>query len=582
MLQLVRSLTLARTVTGYSQSVSIILRVFLLLLVVIPVSTTNAGNNTLRIAIARSINNTSVVNWLVEDYQRIHPEIDIQLKSVGSLQALDLARTGKVDMVITHYPSEEKVLLKENIVLNRTMFMFSSYAVFGPPGDELGLLQESDIKGVMKKLASSQVPFISPSPQGGTYHKIAELWAIVGVIPDWPWYHTINTTPLGALRLAAEEGAYTIADIGTYLIHQQDLSPSLVPLYQGGYELQNVFNVLCVNPETVTGVNIKQAGLFREYMLSDRGQKVISSVNEKLFNAPVFYPAAHLDTSLVVERAESELLRTNRTLYAVSILLFLVGIMLAVTIHLAYRAKQLRKEQMQLEITQKVTEQANRAKSEFLSRMSHELRTPLNAIMGFSEVLEMRETDPQKHDALSEITRASHHLLALINEILDISKIEKRHIDINLDCISLDDVVMECLKLSQPIIEQHKVNVNISNDLNHKVIADPVRLKEIILNLLSNAAKYNIENGVITISSELVSEKRVRLAITDTGPGISKEKQNYLFQHFERLGQESGKIEGTGIGLAISKQLVELMDGEIGVNSAPGQGSTFWIILNLA
>ena len=227
-------------------------------------------------------------------------------------------------------------------------------------------------------------------------------------------------------------------------------------------------------------------------------------------------------------------------------------------------------------------ENANQAKSEFLSSMSHELRTPLNAIVGFTELLELNgKLEGQQLTDLNEIKKASHHLLGLINDILDLAKIESRRVDLSMETLSLPEHVEQCCKL----VEQQAVTKNIeiinncrnSGDNAQFIVADAMRLKQVLINLLSNAVKYNRESGSIFINCQNAGDRRVRLNISDTGVGIATEKTSLLFEPFNRLGAENSHIEGTGIGLVITKRLVEKMGGKIGFYTTEGLGSTFWI-----
>src|SRR5918911_231357 len=202
-------------------------------------------------------------------------------------------------------------------------------------------------------------------------------------------------------------------------------------------------------------------------------------------------------------------------------------------------------------------EQANRAKSEFLSRMSHELRTPLTAILGFSELLD------------------------LINEVLDISRIEAGHVTLTLDAVSVQAVAAECLDLFAPLAARSAVALRLDPALSGQahVQADPQRLKQVLVNLLSNAIKYNRRGGTVTLSCADRPHNRLRLAVMDTGAGIPAEQIARLFTPFERLDAEQSGVEGTGLGLALSRGLVELMGGTLGVESVLGVGSTFWLEL---
>ena len=237
-------------------------------------------------------------------------------------------------------------------------------------------------------------------------------------------------------------------------------------------------------------------------------------------------------------------------------------------------------------------EKANRAKSEFLSSMSHELRTPMNAIMGFGQLLNMdlaNTLDEDQKENVSEILKASNHLLELINEVLDLAKIEAGRIDLSIEDVSLSDVISESLQLILPLAEKRSISINLFcgdeeleiakiNNIQTVIRADYTRTKQVIINLLSNAVKYNSEKGNIIIRCD-IDETNIRVSVTDTGNGLSVEQQSHLFTPFNRLGAENDDIEGTGIGLVITQNIVELMGGTIGIESQIGKGSTFWFEL---
>jgi CheY-like chemotaxis protein/nitrogen-specific signal transduction histidine kinase len=229
---------------------------------------------------------------------------------------------------------------------------------------------------------------------------------------------------------------------------------------------------------------------------------------------------------------------------------------------------------------------ANRAKSDFLSAMSHDLRTPLNSILGFSQVL---RSDPEaplnqdQEDSVEHIAKAGKHLLGLINEILDLTRIESGTISLSSEAVDPRDVIGECLDLVRPLAEDRDIVVKAEFDENLRAVkADYSRLKDVLLNLLSNAVKYNREQGTVSVSCRPAAGRMLRLAVADSGPGIPETRLPELFLPFSRLGAESGEIEGTGIGLTIVKRLVEMMHGKIGVESTVGEGSVFWIELPLA
>jgi PAS domain S-box-containing protein len=226
-------------------------------------------------------------------------------------------------------------------------------------------------------------------------------------------------------------------------------------------------------------------------------------------------------------------------------------------------------------------EQANQAKSEFLSRMSHELRTPLNAVLGFAQLLEIEALTVEQRESVEHILKGGRHLLGLIDEVLDISRIEAGHLSISLEPVLLTDVIGEALDLIHPLAARWNVLIEgrppKSDDVY--VLADRQRLKQVLLNFLSNAAKYNRHEGTVSVSVKDAPGDRLRVNVTDTGPGIPPEKMGRLFTPFDRLGAEERAVEGTGLGLALSKRLVEVMGGAIGAESAVGEGSTFWVEL---
>jgi CheY-like chemotaxis protein len=215
--------------------------------------------------------------------------------------------------------------------------------------------------------------------------------------------------------------------------------------------------------------------------------------------------------------------------------------------------------------------------------MSHELRTPLNAILGFAQLLELDDLETEQRDNLGHILSGARHLLSLINEVLDIAAIEAGRLSLSLEPVALADVSSEAISLIRPLADQqHIVLVGPEVACATHVLGDRQRLKQVLLNLLSNAVKYNREGGSVQLACEPVAGGRLRIMVTDTGLGVPPDAVERLFVPFERVTSEQIAVEGTGLGLPLSKRLAEAMGGTLELASTPGQGSTFWIELPLA
>jgi PAS domain S-box-containing protein len=228
-------------------------------------------------------------------------------------------------------------------------------------------------------------------------------------------------------------------------------------------------------------------------------------------------------------------------------------------------------------------EKASLAKSDFLSSMSHELRSPLNAILGFAQLLDSASpppTAPQKGN-IAQILKAGWHLLTLINEVLDLAVVESGKMSVSMEPVSLAEVLSECRAMMEPQARRRGISMTFTKlDIPCFVLADRTRVKQVLINLISNAIKYNRERGTVEVKYGAAGPERVRISVKDAGAGLSSEQLSQLFQPFNRLGQESGAEEGTGIGLVMSKRLVELMGGSVVAESALGVGSVFWFELS--
>ena len=242
----------------------------------------------------------------------------------------------------------------------------------------------------------------------------------------------------------------------------------------------------------------------------------------------------------------------------------------------------------ELERARLQAEQANRAKDEFLAHMSHELRTPLNAVIGFGQLLQYNPAEPlstAQQEYAKSIVFSGEHLLEIINGMLDLASIEAGRMTISLEDVHTQDLFDECVGLMQPAASKRDVQlINAAHANAHALIrADQVRLKQALLNLISNAIKYNTDGGQVELTGALRDDGTFRIAVRDTGNGIASEHFDSIFKPFDRLGVETTRpIEGTGIGLTVTKKLIEVMNGRIGFESTVGEGSVFWIDLPLS
>ncbi len=328
-----------------------------------------------------------------------------------------------------------------------------------------------------------------------------------------------------------------------------------------------ILDIAAVARRVVTSQNY--AGRARKTTLDEVGA-LADSFNDML--AEVERRAAHTDAAnrqLQLEvgerqRSELEIARLNGELGD----------------RVRIRTAQLEASNRELAAARKEAERANRAKSEFLSSMSHELRTPLNAILGFGQILASRSmptTPTQEKEFAGQIVKAGKHLLELINEVLDLAKIESGNVSLSLEPVALGELMAECRMMTEPLARQFGVRMTFLAKTDLWAVGDRTRLTQIILNLLSNAIKYNQDNGAVVVSTSLSDDGRVRVKVDDTGHGLRADQLAALFQPFNRLGQEGSAVEGTGIGLIVTRKLVELMGGTIGVTSTVGTGTTFWV-----
>ena len=300
----------------------------------------------------------------------------------------------------------------------------------------------------------------------------------------------------------------------------------------------------------------------RDYVLKHRLSRLPSSVRRALDEQRAFAERRRAEEALQRLNAELERRVAERT----------------ASLEAANRALTVTQER--LRAAKDEADAASRAKNEFLSRMSHDLRTPLNSILGFAQLLELDPLTPDQADSVRQILRGGTHLLALINEVLDLTRIEAGHLTLSPEATSVPEVVENAATLMQPMARRYGIELRnlVPPDPPRYVRADRQRLNQILLNLISNAIKYNREQGTVAVACE-ERDGRARIQVIDTGPGIPADDLRLLFTPFERLGAAQTAIEGTGLGLLLSRRLAEAMGGSLGVATEVDRGSTFWVEL---
>ena len=337
--------------------------------------------------------------------------------------------------------------------------------------------------------------------------------------------------------------------------------------------IQN-FNVASVRlfgyqPDEIIGQNITRLMPAQHRHNHENGMsRFLSTEQSKIIGQPVELEALHKSGQIIpIELTLSAFKWEERY--------FFTGIVRDISLHKA--------EHLALIAAKEEAEKANQAKSEFLSAMSHELRTPLNAILGFAQLLQSDKQAPltdTQQDSLKLIIQSGEHLLKLINDVLELAKIETGSVEVSIEPVDVGIAIKYCLPMLHNLAARYRVNIQTGDIPQQLVLADLTKLKQVLINLVSNAIKYNRPEGEVIVTGEIISTlNRLRITVQDTGLGIPQDKQAFLFTAFDRLGQENSGIEGTGVGLIVTQRLIRAMNGHIGFESTENQGSRFWVEL---
>lgn len=545
----------------------------------------------LRISAARSLADTGLVQALAKEFESRHPGLSIEISSVGALEALHRGRQGDACLIITHHPQDEELFMAEGYGEQRYQFMYSEYALFGPPSRLVDFSGNKNIADILKHFAAEEVDFLVPHPRSGTYRKIEELWAVVGIDPEWVGYENTGSSSYATLLQAANSEAFAIADMALYLSHPEQFKDNIVPMHWGEVILRNRYSVLVVNPTKIPKVNKKMARLFTEYLVSVEGQDFIKQYSEKHFRMSIWTPSAHLDEALRNKSIAAELDIKEKNILIMTGLIIVLAIFLISTMVMAIRIKHIERKRHETELHAKqaifardAALQANVLKSEFISTVSHELRTPLTSIMGAIGLLNER-TMPDMPDGVKNLLdlayRNADRLLLVINDLLDMEKIESGNMEYNFQSIDLDDLIKEAVIANEPFAEQYHVHLRYQRkNTGIKVNADTNRIMQVLTNLISNAVKFTPAGSTVKIAASRRNKNHVRVTISDLGPGIPKKYRLKIFEKFSQVeSADTRQYGGTGLGLAISKELIEKHRGTIGLYDNKPRGTTFYFDL---
>lgn len=525
---------------------------------------------TLNIAVARTLADTGVIDYLIQAFN-LHYDIRVNVDVVGALTAIERGRSRTVDLVITHYPSAERVFLEEGYGLEKTTFIASQFAVFGP--DE-GLIGENStsIDEVLNELFSLEMPFLAPSPRSGTYRKLEELWATASIIPNWEGYENTHNTTAITLATANEQAAYTLADIGYYLRHRDKFSADFKPLFMTDPAMINPYSAILVSGSD----HPMQARKFYDYIVSMAGQQVIETYVTDILNTVLIRPYA-ADDPVHAMRRELQMSNQQQRLFltiAASVLL-----LIAIVVVLYLYRKQSR--------SLTIAESDNVSKTTFLSNVSHEIRTPLNGILGLAEML-LSENLPstQRKQYTQLLIRSAQQMNPLIDDLLNYTRFMAgdRAIDIRpYDLFS--EFIGTLIPLRANAISKNLELYFYIDPALPRVLEGDYRILHWIISILgSNAVKYT-DTGYVCFSLLNTPDENgnpsLSLIVDDTGPGMSEDDLKNVFTRYRRgtVGHHRDSVPGEGLGLSIANDMVNLLKGRIRVENRDVGGACFSVVI---
>ncbi|MHB8697733.1 MAG: ATP-binding protein [Sulfuricaulis sp.] len=549
---------------------------FLLLSLPVPLSAASSfQKDTIRVWIASTAAETGVFQWLFNDFNKARPGVTVDMHIAGALEVIDQARNGRADVIITHHPPSEKLFMDDGFGARRVLIMYDEFAFFGPPQGAIVFSGVTNIREVMKRLAKEEVSFDAPSPRSGTYMKLAELWATIGIAPHWVGYNDTGTSALSTLDNAALFGNYTFADLGTYLANRRKLQGAIVPVYRDDIALRNYYSAIVISKNRLPRTNEELAAQFVDYLVSDRGQARIAAF--RINNENPFIPAANLDEGLKTERLMADRMEQRRlAIFSTALSLFFLGTILLL-LWVGHKRKAILLAEKKAAATAMETA---RAQNVFFGIISHELRTPLQTIVSSIDLLAGSRPDQGGSKVIHRLENAARRLETQMKDLADYAKLGAGKLELRKSVFDIRNLLEEVVEEYAGTAKDKGVAIAcLYLHCPTQIWSDPDRIRQIVGNLLNNALKYS-DQGSIQVTYKCLDDATMSLMVEDSGPGIPPDKVQAMFKPFTQLdSSQNRRYEGAGMGLAIVQGLVELLNGTIRIDSTVGRGTRIEMIL---